>query len=166
MQPINNAANVMYGTREVIRLYLGTHKVWERGVTPDIPQEVLDNVADLVSHYNITGDYTYMWWSAYSLRNVPYYGVVVFESTSPTFTMYPNTGSPSAGTSYAMKITKANCNYYIRTIQFDASYRANYTGSFMDNSTPSGYYSPIPIECIFDTSNITYNSEYVTFNGE
>lgn len=50
---LNNADNIMLGDDEVSKVYCGDVVVWERNPFPDIPQEILDIVENICTHYDL-----------------------------------------------------------------------------------------------------------------
>lgn len=141
----SNADNLMLGASEVDRVYLGTVIVWQRG-GGNIPQEVLDNVADLVSHYGITGDYTFSYGIDTDAYGNSYYFVMLFESTAPTFRV-TRQGS----------MRDEDCSYCSRSVWTDVQYFYHAQGSSFHGALPD----ISEVYCTFDTANINNSSSIV-----
>lgn len=142
----NNADNLMLGSSEVDKVYLGLAVVWERG-GGSIPQEVQENVDDLVSHYGITGDYTFSYGIDTDAYGNEYYFVMLFASTAPAFRV------TSRG-----NLRDESCTYYFRSQWTDVTYNQYSQGGSFHGALPVGM---TDVYCTFDTSNITNASFYV-----
>ena len=140
---LNNADNIMLGLSEVSKVYCGSALVWERG-GGNIPQEVLDNVDDLIQHYSITGDYTIAYGLDQDAQGNEYYFVIVFSSLAPAFRLTRN-GS----------FRDENCTYCFRSKWDNVDYYQHTQGSSSHGALPV-YLTDL--YCVFDTSNIVNGS--------
>lgn len=143
---LNNADNMMFGSSEIDRVYCGSVKVWERG-GGNIPQEVLDNVDDLIDHYSITGNYTFAYGLDTDAYGNDYYFVMLFASTAPAFRV------TSRG-----NLRDESCTYYFRSQWTDVTYNQFSQGGSFHGALPIGM---TDVYCTFDVSNITNASTII-----
>lgn len=156
----NNADNLMLGSSEVDKVYLGSAVVWERG-GGSIPQEVLAYAQDIISHYNLSGvvgvDYSVLYALDKHFRGGDYYKVCLFDSLTPSF-QWQVSGSPA---SVGIHRNSQTLNFYVRTEFFvgSPSYFTNSSETWLSPYTTGEY--PIDTEGTLDISCITNYATYI-----
>lgn len=130
----NNADNLMLGSSEVDKVYLGLAVVWERG--GDIPQEVLTQIAYLHEHYM----------SDIPLEDIGFiYGLYWATSDAPhyaTLLLYPKTTTP-----------RLTCGNYTNNYM-GLNNKSSYTKKVFCNQSTVGSYN-FPDNYNFDSTQLS-----------